>query len=58
MPKPEPVTETEVAQVVKEALVKAFGKRQVPPGVIRRALAQVNFDLIQLELKEVGKGKG
>jgi hypothetical protein len=56
--KPEPVTEQEVRQAVKECLAKAFGDRPLDPDVARRGLAHAGFDLIELKLREIaGKGK-
>jgi hypothetical protein len=49
----EPVTEQEVRQAVKEALVRAFGDRPLDPDVARRGLAHAGFDLIELKLREV-----
>jgi len=51
---PEPVTESEVRQAVKEALLTAFGDRHLDIEVARRALAHAAFDLIELHLREVG----
>jgi hypothetical protein len=51
--KPDPVTEQEVRQVVKECLATAFGNRPLDPDVARRGLAHVGFDLIELKLREI-----
>ncbi len=54
-PHPEtgPVTEAEVCDAVKRALLTEFGDRFLDPGVARRGLAHAAHDLIQLELREV-----
>jgi hypothetical protein len=56
MPKPEPVTESEVTEVVLRALSTAFGDRPLTEDVARRGLANAAWEIIQLHLKEVGKG--
>lgn len=51
-----PVTESEVTQAVLECLAGKFKGRILDQGVARRGLAQAAFELIQIQLKEVGKG--
>jgi hypothetical protein len=56
MPKPTPVTESEVTEVVLRALSTAFRGRPITEGVIRRGLANAAWRVIELHLREVGKG--
>lgn len=56
IPKPvEPVTEAEVSEVVKRAIVTAFKGRPLDPDVARRGLGHAAHDMINLKLETVAK---
>jgi hypothetical protein len=58
MPKSEPVTESEVTEVVLRALSTAFGDRPLTQDVARRGLRMAQFRFIELELAEKAKRGG
>lgn len=52
---PEPVTESEVSEAVKAAILNAFPGRHLDIEVARRGLSHAAFDLMEMHLREVAE---